>query len=74
MCLGCKARRDLVRQAFLRSAYGQTAAHALKGAAEALGLKEKTGEQEVKAQTESVDPIDPPEPEKRKTKTSGVSG
>lgn len=52
MCPDCKARRQMARTALLNAAYGQGAAHLLKGAAEALGLKEKTGaaEAEEKAQ------------------------
>lgn len=43
MCPDCKARAELVRQAFLDAKIKEAASHALKGAAELVGLKKKTG-------------------------------
>jgi len=41
-CKECSERRKLARDALLRSAIGETAAHVAKGAAEMVGLKRKT--------------------------------
>lgn len=43
MCPDCEARRKLARDAFLNAKIGEAVAHAAKGAAEAAGLKKKTG-------------------------------
>lgn len=74
MCPDCEARRKMAREALMKSAFGDAALQVIKGTAEMLGLKQKTGADELEAQGKEVDPVDPPEPEKRKTKTSGVSG
>lgn len=49
MCPECKARREMARAALMRSAFGETAAQVIKGTAEMLGLKEKTGVAEMEA-------------------------
>lgn len=41
-CEECAERRRLARDALLRSATGEAAAHVIKGAAEMTGLKRKT--------------------------------
>lgn len=48
MCIDCEARRNLIRAAWLRANLGEVVVQAAKGAAEAIGLKEKTGELELK--------------------------
>lgn len=47
MCTDCEARRRLVRDALFKAKMGEAAGHALKGAVEAVGLKPKTGSQEL---------------------------
>ena len=49
MCPNCKARRDMARNAFLNAKMGEAVAHVAKGAAEAVGLKKKTGSEELRA-------------------------
>lgn len=48
MCPDCEARRKLARDALLRAKIGEAVAHAAKGAAEAVGIKKKTGAAELK--------------------------
>lgn len=47
MCPECKARREMARAALMRSAFGDAASQVIKGAAEMLGIKEKTGAAEM---------------------------
>lgn len=47
MCTDCEARRRLVRDALFKAKVGEAVSHAFKGAAEAVGLKPKTGSQEL---------------------------
>ena len=56
MCPECKARREMARSALMRSAFGEAASQVIKGAAEMLSLKEKTGaaEMEEKAQSKPL--------------------
>lgn len=49
MCTDCKARRKLVRDAFMKAKFAEAAGHMAKGAAEFVGLKEKTGSNELQA-------------------------
>lgn len=49
MCKECAARRELARKALQESKMGTAARHLVVGVAEAVGLKEKTGEAELKA-------------------------
>lgn len=42
-CEDCAARTRLLQDALFRAAVGEAMAHAAKGAAELVGLKEKTG-------------------------------
>lgn len=65
MCLDCEARRTMARNAFYRLQVGETISQLAKGAAEAVGLKEKTGVAESQAQTDDT----PAEPAKRASKT-----
>lgn len=46
-CKPCQARRQLAREAAADSRPLEAAKHIAKGAAEALGLKTKTGEAEL---------------------------
>lgn len=48
MCPECEARRKLIRDAWTNDFIARAAGHVLKGAAEIVGLKEKTGVAEVK--------------------------
>lgn len=47
MCPDCKARRDMMRDALLNARIGEAVGHAAKGAAEAAGLKKKSGAKEL---------------------------
>ena len=51
MCTDCEARRKLARDAWLRANIGEAACHLIKGAAEAIGLKPKAGDAELKARS-----------------------
>lgn len=53
MCKDCEARREMARAAFLKAKIGTGIAHVVKGAAEAVGLKAKTG---VQDQAEAAKP------------------
>lgn len=57
-CKDCAARRQMARDALYRAAVGEAAAHVIKGAAEFIGVKEKTGSAEMQS----------------KRKTSGTAG
>lgn len=48
-CKECSERRKLAREALFRAAVGEATTHVLKGAAELVGLKEKTATAESKA-------------------------
>lgn len=48
MCPDCEARRKLARDALLRAAVGEAVTHVVKGATEAIGLRKKTGEAELR--------------------------
>ncbi len=47
MCADCEARRKLARDAWVKGKIGEAAGHVAKGAAEMVGLKPKTGGQEL---------------------------
>lgn len=47
MCTDCEARRKLARDAWVKGKIGDSLGHAIKGAAEMMGLKSKTGGQEL---------------------------
>lgn len=47
MCTDCEARRRLIRDALFKAKVGEALGHAAKGVAEAVGLKPKTGSQEL---------------------------
>lgn len=49
MCPECEARRKLARDAFLSAKIKEAVGHVAKGAAEAVGLKKKTGVAEARA-------------------------
>lgn len=51
MCIDCKARLKMARDAFLNAKVGESIAHVAKGAAELVGIKEKTGAAELEAKT-----------------------
>lgn len=48
-CKDCAARRKLARDALFKAKLGDALGHVAKGAAEALGLKEKTGSAALEA-------------------------
>lgn len=48
MCADCETRRKLLRDAWMQANIGEALKHAVKGAAEAVGLKEKTGAAELR--------------------------
>lgn len=47
MCPDCEARQRLARDALYRAKVGEALGHVVKGAAELVGLKEKTGSAEL---------------------------
>lgn len=47
MCPDCEARRQMARDALLRAKLGEALGHVVKGAAEIVGVKEKTGADEL---------------------------
>lgn len=47
MCPDCKARQQLARDALYRAKVGEALGHVVKGAAEMVGLKDKTGSAEL---------------------------
>jgi len=47
MCTDCEARRKLARDAWVKGKIGEAAGHMAKGTAEMVGLKPKTGGQEL---------------------------
>ena len=47
MCIDCKARLKMARDALIAGKIVGTIAHVAKGAAEIVGVKEKTGAQEL---------------------------
>lgn len=52
MCADCEARRKLARDAWVKGKIGEAAGHVAKGAAEMVGLKPKTGGQELAREPE----------------------
>lgn len=59
MCSDCEARRQLVREAFLKAQFAKALGHAATGAAEAVGIKEKSGAKDLaesKAKAAKQDP------------------
>lgn len=49
MCKDCDARRKMMRDALFNAKLLEVAGHAIVGAAEIVGLKEKTGQKEFKS-------------------------
>lgn len=47
MCTDCEARRKLARDTWVKGKIGEAVGHMAKGAAELVGLKPKTGGQEL---------------------------
>lgn len=47
MCIDCKARLKMARDALIAGKIGGTIVHVAKGAAEMAGIKEKTGAAEL---------------------------
>lgn len=48
MCKDCAERRKLARDAFLKAKFKEAAGHVVKGAAELVGAKPKTGASEAR--------------------------
>ena len=61
-CRNCRARSQMLQDAVLEMKLAKAAGHAVKGAAEILGLKEKTGAAEMESEL-STETQDTPEPE-----------
>ena len=49
MCKDCAARAKMARDALFQANIGEALGHVAKGAAELVGIKEKTGEAELVA-------------------------
>lgn len=49
MCPDCEARRKLAREALINSKISEALGHAVKGVQEIVGIRPKTGQQEVAA-------------------------
>lgn len=43
MCADCEARRKMARDALMNAKLGEALGHVVAGAAEMIGIKEKTG-------------------------------
>lgn len=56
MCPDCEARRKLARDALFNAKIGDAVAHVAKGAAEAAGLKKKSGSAELKKKQAKKNP------------------
>lgn len=56
-CPDCEARRRLARDALFKAKVGESLGHVATGAAEAVGLKEKTGSAELVEKVEKPDPV-----------------
>lgn len=52
-CKDCAARSALLREAAFEGRLAAAMGHAVKGAAEMVGLKEKTGEAELRAEIDA---------------------
>lgn len=52
MCKDCAARAKMARDALFQAKIGEALGHVAKGAAELVGIKEKTGEAELQAKRE----------------------
>jgi len=52
MCKDCAARAKMARDALFNAKIGEALGHVAKGAAEIVGIKEKTGEAELQAKRE----------------------
>lgn len=61
MCKDCAARAKMARDALFQAKIGEALGHLAKGAAELVGIKEKTGEAELKAKPRETTPATPVE-------------
>ncbi len=61
MCADCEARRKMARDALINARFGEALGHVVKGAAEMVGVKEKTGATER-------DESEQAEPERKRSK------
>lgn len=59
MCKDCAARARMAREALLNAKIGEALGHVAKGAAEMIGVKEKTGEAELTARQRKTTPATP---------------
>lgn len=67
MCADCDARRKMAREALLSAKLGEALGHVAKGAAEIVGIKEKTGVDEYaekagEGEAIQIDAGEPPMP------------
>lgn len=56
MCKECAARARMAREALFSAKIGEALGHVAKGAAEIIGVKEKTGEAELKRREPEAKP------------------
>lgn len=59
MCKDCAARARMARDALFSAKISEALGHIAKGAAELAGIKEKTGEAELKAKSSKTTPATP---------------
>lgn len=59
MCKDCVARARMAREALFSAKIGEALGHAAKGAAEIIGVKEKTGVSEQSARKGKTTPAAP---------------
>ena len=59
MCKDCAARAKMARDALFNAKIGEALGHVAKGAAELVGIKEKTGATELKAKSRKTTPATP---------------
>lgn len=65
ICKDCAARAEMLREAVFKAKLKEAVEHAVKGAAELVGVKPKTGESELVEKTTS---------KKRREQDAGVAG
>ena len=59
MCKDCAARARMARDALFSAKIGEALGHVAKGVVELAGIKEKTGEAELKAKSRKTTPATP---------------
>lgn len=59
MCADCEARRKMARDALMSAKFGEALGHVAKGAAEIVGIKKKSGADELSARDEPESAVKP---------------